>query len=447
MLDDEASNIPRQRTGLKSAMLADVRPMHDGRSNKVTFNLTPEIIHQIFAEKPAVHRAFLAYVPSKMTEVEFWTKYYRAELLHRTKIAAVVAAEADEDEDLAMFLKDDDIIANEARRKIRKVDPTVDMAADLADDYLSLPGHGILRDGSKETAAADATHVKKTLLHDLNRHASVVLDGRPLDIELRDTATVAYALIKAHQGELDVVDDAVKSVQQRLDRVHEMTQVDDLQGAQDPGYVPLCIQDPRSYFDSQRPHAAGAGSGVAFGRSSGSLPPNEALPSFRKQLSELRGSSFKGPVIVAEMASKVLNELSQYISNRKFQIGKNAEKHALDSIPCDTRDELILISATSHELLRHFWAAYPLTSHSLREKAARMKEAMMPLYKKLQTTKESARPEFRHKLSQLVQPLIQALDAAFLHYETDAQRESMAASQKAASEVCYEWCGHPRISQ
>lgn len=53
-----------------------------------------------------------------MTEKEFWTKYSRAEYLHSTRNVVAAAAEAAEDEELAVFLKQDDMLANEARRKV-----------------------------------------------------------------------------------------------------------------------------------------------------------------------------------------------------------------------------------------------------------------------------------------------------------------------------------------
>ncbi|KAI5054793.1 hypothetical protein GOP47_0029938 [Adiantum capillus-veneris] len=425
-LNEEAPKSSKQKTGLKTAMLVDIRPMHDGRTNKVTFNLTPEIIHQIFAEKPAVHRAFLAYVPSKMTEVEFWTKYCRADLIHRTQNAASVAAEADEDEHLAMFLKDDDIIASESRKKIRKVDPTVDMTADEADDYLSLPGHGIFRDGSKERITDDVTQIKRTLLRDINRHASVVLDGRILDVEgLRDTMTVANALLSAKEVEAAPKEDETTQEQRRLERVHEMTKVDDLEKSESPPFVPLCIQDPRSYFDSQRPNAEVLGSlssGPTGKLASTPLNPREVLSVFRRQLTELKAASVTGSVVVPEVATKVLHELTHYISNRKFQVGKHAGNF-LDALPRTTKEELLQLSATSHELLRHFWAAFPLTSNTLRDKASRIKGALTQIQNKLQgLLKESEKREYRHPLSQLSQSLTQALDAAILHYENDEKR-------------------------
>ncbi|KAF9598892.1 hypothetical protein IFM89_032746 [Coptis chinensis] len=165
--------------GFKSAMIADVRPLTDGRSNKVTFNLTPEIIHKIFAEKPTVHKAYLNFVPRKMSKMDFWTKYCRAEYLLRTRNVVAIATEAAEDEELVVFLKHDEILANEARWKLRRVDPTLDMEADQEyDEY------------------------KRTLSQNLNRHAAVVLEGRALDVALGDTRTVAEALSRSKQAEL-----------------------------------------------------------------------------------------------------------------------------------------------------------------------------------------------------------------------------------------------------
>ncbi|VVA97892.1 unnamed protein product [Arabis nemorensis] len=63
----------KQQVGLKNVMISGIKPSTDGQfsslwlfqTNKVTFNLTPEIIFQISAEKPAVRQAFRNYVPSK----------------------------------------------------------------------------------------------------------------------------------------------------------------------------------------------------------------------------------------------------------------------------------------------------------------------------------------------------------------------------------------------
>ncbi|KAJ1404812.1 hypothetical protein SESBI_26390 [Sesbania bispinosa] len=179
----------------------------------------------------------------KMNEVDFWNKYFKAEYLHSTKNAVAAAAEAAEDEDLAVFLKDDEILEVEARKKVRRVDPTLDMEADQGDDYTHLPDHGIFRDGSKEISEAQHPIYRRTLLKDLNRQGEVVLEGKTLDMEVEQPRTVAEVLARRKQEE------------ERRNRISKMTQIEDLQAQDDHPFAPLCIKDPRDYFDSQQANA------------------------------------------------------------------------------------------------------------------------------------------------------------------------------------------------
>ncbi|ONK79246.1 uncharacterized protein A4U43_C01F4410 [Asparagus officinalis] len=420
----------KQRTGLKSAMLADVRPSADGRANKVMFSLTPEIIHQIFVEKPAVLRAFLNYVPRKMSEKDFWTKYCRAEYLQWSKNSATVAAEAAEDEDLAIFLKQDDILANEARRKMRRVDPTLDMEADLGDDYLHLPDHGILRDGTKEVVDTDNELSKRSISQDLNRHAAVVLEGRPLDMELGDTRTVAEALARSRQAESNETSDENEDLE-RLERVSRMTEIEDLQGPQNLPYAPLCIKDPHEYFDCQLANALKAlGDSGAGIKPDCSLNAEEAYVYLAEQISEVKFRGLNDPVVQPEIALKVLNGLNQHISSTKFHFGKSPQESVLDTLPNRTKEELLHNWTSIQELLRHFWSSYPMTTTYLYHKVLKLKDAMTQIYLKLQKIKESVQSDYRHQVSLLVQPMLQALDAAFAHYDTEQQKQSTKSGAK-----------------
>lgn len=168
LLDEKI--IKQQRVGLKSGMIFNVKPSSDGR-RVVKYNLTRQIIHQIFAEKPAVRRAYLNLVPKTMTEMDFWIKFLRAEYLYSTKDFVTAAAEAAQDEELAVFLKQDDILANEARRKIRRVDPTLNLQADQGDKYYThLPDQGLVSKDSQYDL-----YNNRSFLQDINRHAAVVL--------------------------------------------------------------------------------------------------------------------------------------------------------------------------------------------------------------------------------------------------------------------------------
>ncbi|VAI75934.1 unnamed protein product [Triticum turgidum subsp. durum] len=293
LLDDETNKASKQKPSFKSAMLADVRPSADGQTNKVTFSLTTEIIHQIFAEKPAVHRAFLDYVPKKLSEKDFWTKYCRAEYLLRTKNTLAAKAEAADDEELAMFLKNDDILAKEAKLKIKRVDPTLDMEADAGDDYIHLLDHGILRDGSRDTTDTDSELARRTLSQDLNRHAAVVLEGRSTDIESTDTKTVAEALARSKKEPppSSVADDASH---ERLVKVARMTEIEDLQAPRSLPYAPLCIKQANAL----RP----LGSNDGRKARSCSLSTDDTFCHLMDQISSVKMNC---PVVQSDVALKV----------------------------------------------------------------------------------------------------------------------------------------------
>lgn len=53
-----------------------------------------------------------------MSNKEFWNKYSTAQHLHSTRDIVAAAAVAAVDEELDVFLKRDDLLENEARRKV-----------------------------------------------------------------------------------------------------------------------------------------------------------------------------------------------------------------------------------------------------------------------------------------------------------------------------------------
>ncbi|KAL3821343.1 hypothetical protein ACJIZ3_007248 [Penstemon smallii] len=428
LLDQNDGRMPKQRVALKNEMWT-VKPLSDGQSNRVTFNLSPEIIYQIFAEKPAVRQAYLNFVPNKITEKEFWTKYSRAEYLHSTRNVVAAAAEAAEDEELSVFLKQDELLANEARRKIRRVDPTVDIDADEGDDYTHLLDHGLSRGHTKDVLDPIYEPYRRSFSQNLNQHAAVVLQGRLVDVELGDTRSVAEALAKPKQAELanEISNNSKGNLEKGLsDRISRMIEIEDLQGPRDPSVAPLSVKDPRDYFDSHQGDALNA-----FGDAGSGVKPlkisvysGEAYDSLRELVSEVRVKGLSKPVMNPEVAFQVLNVLIQNISSTKHSLGKSPHDSVLDTLPKVPKDELLHHWTSIQELLKHFWSSYPITEKYLYEKVTRLKDAMSQVYPKLQEIKESVQSDFRHQVSLLVQPMLQALDAAFAYYDADVQKRS-----------------------
>ncbi|XP_047318320.1 general transcription and DNA repair factor IIH subunit TFB1-1-like isoform X1 [Impatiens glandulifera] len=430
LLERDAKVILKQRVGFKSAMLADVKPSTDGRTNRVTFNLTPEIIHQIFAEKPAVHQAFLKLVPSKMPEKDFWDKYCKAEYFHRTKSTAESAAAVVEDEGLAVFLKQDDVWEREARRKIRRVDPTLDMEADEGDDYTHLQDHGLVHEDNMDTNDSQYEEYRRSLSQVLNRHGAVVLDGRSIDGDLGDTRSVAEALAKSKQVEFANEMSDKEANQEQADRISRMAEIEDLQAPQDPPIAPLFIKDPRDYFDSQQVNAIRTlGDTLAGSRETKCrVRTVEAYGSMRECIAQIKHVGLSDPIVKPEVSLKVYNRLTQTISSPKFHLGKNPQASNLDMLPSSTKHDILHNWTSIQELLKHFWSSYPITTSYLYTKVNRLKDAMSTTYTRLQEM--PAQSEFRHEVSLLVKPMIQTLDAAFAHYDAGLERRSEKSGDK-----------------
>ncbi|GFZ12686.1 hypothetical protein Acr_23g0010710 [Actinidia rufa] len=371
-----------------------------------------------------------------MSEKDFWTKYCRAEYLHSAKNAVAAAAEAAEDEELAVFLKHDDVWASEARRKIRRVDPTVDMDADEGDDYIHLQDHGISRDFTEEATDSQYEEYRRSLSQVLNRHGAVVLEGRCIDVELGDTRSVAEALARSKQVELANEASDGNANQERLDRLSLMAEIEDLQASRDLPLAPLFIKDPRDYFDYQQVNALKTLGDTLSGtrQMKCSLSTGEAYRSLRECICEVKAVGFSDPIVTPEAAYKVFTGLTQSISSTKYHLGKNPQESVLDRLPSIAKEELLHVR--------------------------KLRDAMSQIYPKLQEIKESVQSDFRHQVSLLVQPmlqvntpsglyreqfsfisidgcnswinavLVQALEAAFAHYDADIQKRSAKSGDR-----------------
>ncbi|AAF79503.1 F20N2.15 [Arabidopsis thaliana] len=504
LLGKDSIRKSKQQLGLKSMMVSGIKPSTDGRVCVTALSVSESLqgrhhkfficygvevaASDILGQKSIVRCSgciiFLlrsqlfgrhSSIMFRMTEKDFWTKYFRAEYLYSTKNTAVAAAEAAEDEELAVFLKPDEILARETRHKIRRVDPTLDMEADQGDDYTHLMDHGIQRDGTMDVVEPQNDQFKRSLLQDLNRHAAVVLEGRSIDVESEDTRIVAEALTRVKQGMMfhsakqchafyssDLAihlyftpllvskadgETTKDANQERLERMSRVAGMEDLQAPQNFPLAPLSIkvwlsanirfsqlmmdaalirlpfllwnQDPRDYFESQQ------GNVLNVPRGAKGLKRNvhEAYGLLKESILEIRATGLSDPLIKPEVSFEVFSSLTRTIATAKNINGKNPRESFLDRLPKSTKDEVLHVG--------------------------KLKDAMSNTYSKLEAMKESVQSDLRHQVSLLVRPMqqvsffqylrksfilllhhVSALDAAFHHYEVDLQRRTAKSGER-----------------
>jgi len=393
MLQNESLNVNNQPKGIPSALLADVRPTA-ANSNTVQYKLTPATIHQIFIMYPNVQKLYNEVVPTKMSEKEFWTNYFQSLRMYREGRVSTISTQKADD----IFMKvaseqekdqQDPIII---KRKLKDVDPTVDISAD--DPQLS-QGYGQVVDPNQRP-----TKMQKhlSLLRRFNRHAALVLGSTTADDS------------KKHKLELPELH---AKIQNEL-------KISDLQDEPAPDVVPLNIEDQHVYFDSR------IGMPAEHEKST-----SELIKSFQQQVSSWN-PNLERATLPEAIATKILAEIStQKIVNSEMN-GSLTDDTVV--IPENVKKQLFQYFTTANELLRHFWSAYadvPASivlrpnKDSVGQKVAKIVSSMSHLYTQLEELRVSATKisvvDDRMQALHLIASVIQTLDKAFERHPPDQQ--------------------------
>ncbi|XP_053615975.1 general transcription factor IIH subunit 1 [Plodia interpunctella] len=155
----ESNNI-KQEAGVSGAFLADIQPQTDG-CNGLKYNLTQDIIDAIFKTYPAVRKKHIDYVPSKMTEAEFWTKFFQSHYFHRDRMAS-----SSKDVFAECARLDDAALAAAARRA------KLDLTVDLPQFSEALP---LQEEETVERDKADNNSIHRNMIKRFNQHSIMVL--------------------------------------------------------------------------------------------------------------------------------------------------------------------------------------------------------------------------------------------------------------------------------
>ncbi|XP_055692887.1 general transcription factor IIH subunit 1 [Lutzomyia longipalpis] len=413
----------KQDIGVSGAFLADIKPQTDG-CNGLRYNLTADIIQCIFKTYPAVKRKYQEHVPAKLSESEFWTKFFQSHYFHRDRITAGtkdIFSECGKIDDQAL--------------KVAVAEASGDPLLDIR-----LFGDNSLEDGfggasMDRNVVNSGNIVHQNMIKRFNQHSIMVLKTcanatqittscskshesnnrnnlNSSSLENSATSTTNGVGTKDGNGIASRSQSPLPPVTKRA-RIMDKIVYEDLMGnpeddeAANAEKMQLNLTKVERYL-----HGPVAASSTPGGGSDGDVPMLD-LDSVQIHLFNLTDSwNARTPHKVLVSATSAVNALSELSPGGALMPGFQ-EQSLAQLVPPEAEKELKNLYLSLSELLRHFWTSFPPTTPELEAKVVKMHEALQRYQMaKLKPFEERAIREFSPVGASLTLHLNQLLQAA-----------------------------------
>lgn len=375
----------RQKTGKTSAILTDLTGDNGTSGNVVKYNLNAEVIHQIFIQYPAVHLAYKAQVPDKMTETEFWGAFFKSKYFHRDR-------KAGHEDMFTKYEEQEKQIASSTAIDPRGiVDPLVDLTSTEEDAAVHHASSAVAKQTKEDQSVITIAK--------FNRHGAYVLDP-------------------VHAGKLQA-DGPKKPKPGYHDNLAEATLLDDLAGKKAAPYNPLTLENESRYFQHEE-------KGVHEEHDASAAEIVRANDAFRSACSQ--GSiSLDRAFPSSSTALDVLNEVIACSDPTHDSVSASsaanlaAGAQAAEYIPSEFKKQLYNQFHDVCELLRHFLSfkarvarGGPDGGAEAARKLNRIVEKMGSKYDELVKIREALPPHEKNHLAPLLKPFDDQLNLAFI---------------------------------
>ncbi|XP_054268650.1 general transcription factor IIH subunit 1-like [Macrosteles quadrilineatus] len=389
----QKQNNQKQEVGVSGAFLADIKPQTDG-CNGLKYNLTADIIDCIFKTYPAVRKKHIEYVPHKMTEADFWTKFFQSHYFHRDRITT-------SSKDLfTECAKLDD-------QEMKKV-----MSNGVSDPLLDITSFDDkIGDEPLERPAATQNIVHQNMIKRFNQHSIMVLKACQQPAAAKPEVNGTSQLPQMN-GEVPSTSADPHEVQAKKMRIREKISYVDLDAScsNTPSVSHLNLTKVERYLHGPTPSASDD-SEVWGG--------DEAVLSCWGRLQQEAGgwgatSRPSAPLVPPAAAVSALGELTPGGALMKCY----HDESLAQLVPAPLEKELRNLYLSGCELLRHFWLCFPPTTPQLQEKVEKMHDALHRFHSaKLKPFEDRVLVEFSPLSQQLTSHMNQLLTAAYSKYE------------------------------
>ncbi|KAJ7079158.1 hypothetical protein B0H15DRAFT_524345 [Mycena belliarum] len=302
----------------KSGQMVDPRPETVDGETKIV--MTPQMIHDIFDEYPVVARAHRENVPNKLSESEFWTRYFKSKLYHahRASIRSTAVQHVVQDDPIMdKYLEKIDDELEPRRQRTDRVELFVDLGATHED-------HGETGNEKDVTMIAGRQRGALPLIRKFNEHSE--------------------RLLNSALGE----GPSAKRQKLNADDTYGQIDIDDLHDPEASAGIVLEMQDRQRYFEG------GISSSAPGAEASRAVLDTKTLIQHAKgnlenwepNLSQLKVERKGGDAALLSMTQNVAARLD--VKSRK------------NDIPQALFRQMTICQTATNEFLRQFWSSmYP----------------------------------------------------------------------------------------
>ncbi|KAH9083863.1 hypothetical protein EDB83DRAFT_2502723 [Lactarius deliciosus] len=314
----------------RPGQLVDPRPQAvEGGEVKIV--ITPQLVHDIFDEYPVVAKAYDENVPSKLSEAEFWKRYFQSKLFHshRASIRSTAAQHVVKDDAIFdKYLERPDDELEPRRPRDDEVDMFIDLEATREDHEETGNERDVTMQAGKQRGALP-------LIRKFNEHSE-----RLLKSAISNDGT-------SKRRRLDSGDAS--------DSGGHYSQIDlaDLHNPEPSSGVLLEMQDRQRYFESR--------AGAAASAEQAPRPTMDLRAAWQQMRRDLDGWQGRLAQLKTDRkaAEAALASMTENVATRL-----DAQKRKAD-IPEEIFGQMRTCQTAANEFLRQFWSAiYPPVGES-----------------------------------------------------------------------------------
>lgn len=436
----KSSTSSKQEIGVSGAFLSEIRPETDG-ANGLKYNLTGEMIECIFKAYPAVKRKHLESVPAKLSESEFWTKFFQSHYFHRDRITAGVKD---------IFSECGRIDDSTLRKEIRSnLDDPLQSWANLGKFGDNTIEEGFCSSNSGEQKTDNNTGgniVHQSIIKRFNQHSFMVLKScqekpatvtaPPSDDKKADekdkklNGSTTESGKKRKQIEVEVVPPPPPTPEELADqqlkkkkRIMEKIHFDDLgldvssDNSAPTQSTSLNLERLERYLYGPTPSTSTSSHNVSKGHEHLADNVDQMI---REHANEWGQRVPHKQLISPANAVSALGELSPGgLLMRGYQ-----DQNLSQFVPVDIEKEINHLYMSACELLREFWSCFPPTNQDLEAKAVKMQETLQRFnMSKIKPFEDRVTRELSPLGTQIVSHINLLIETAFMKFNNWQDRK------------------------